>query len=72
MKKSLLLAAILIGFPLIARPFYFEATGNIQLYWDELKNGGLKEGQHPFSIRISAGVLNIGGIFMVNGEVIEK
>lgn len=71
MKRSLLLAAIFFGFPLIAKPFYIEAKGNIQLYLDEIKSGGLKEEQHPFSIRISAGILNIGGIFMINGEVID-
>lgn len=71
MRKSLILAALLTGFPLIAKPFYFEAKGNISLYWDELKSGGLKEVKHPFSIRISAGLLNIGGIFMINGEVID-
>ncbi len=69
--KNILLTTFLLVFPVLARPIYFEAKGNIQLYWDELKNGGIKEGQHPFSIRLSAGILNIGGIFMINGEVLD-
>ena len=69
MRKYILY--LLIGImPLFSRP-YFEARGSVQIYYDEIKNGGLQNQQHPFTVRATLGFDQIAGIFFLYGDMID-
>ena len=69
--KRAVFVLLLVAMPVMAKPFFFEVRGSFQIYYDEIKNGGLQDVQHPFTIRISAGLKQLAGIFYLYGDVID-
>ena len=69
MRKTVLLLLVL-AMPLFSRP-YFEARGALQVFYDEIKRGGLQNRQHPYTVRVSLGLKEIAGIFYLYGDIID-